>query len=175
MNSFTGVWVTFQSVEALSAAIHALRAKRIEPVVIHAPFNISGKHPPGNSPTPNLSQFALAGAVSGTFGSLLLMVTMSLEWIQPLSAKPIVSLLTMVPLAFELSIFSAVLFILLGLVVVSATKKNQTNLPTSQDYKGYSRFTRDRFGLVVACDASGISELKDLFSELQAEEVFIEK
>lgn len=175
MNSFTGLWATFNSLEHLLDSIDALKEKEIEPVTVHAPFNISGKIKIDRSTGLTLGHFTLAGAIVGTLASLYLIHKMSIEWIQPLSAKPIVSLITTIPIAFEVTIFMAVISLLIGILVLGVLTNRQKSFPKSEEYRNYKRFSRDRFGLVLACKETEIPALNDLLIDHQAEEVFIEK
>ena len=175
MKSFTGIWATFESLDHLLASIRALKAKDIKPVRVHAPFNISGKVSLDRAMKPELSHFALTGAVLGAVGSFYLIRKMSIEWIQPLSSKPIVSLLTMIPIAFEMAVLLAVIFLLIGILTLGVLTNRQKSFPKSEEYKNYTRFSRDRFGLVLACKETEMPALNDLLIDHQAEEVFIEK
>ena len=175
MASFKGIWATFYSLDHLLASINSLKEKGVEPVTVHAPFNISKKLSTDPPTKLKLNHFALLGALLGTIGSFYLIQKMSIEWIQPLSAKPIVSFLTTMPIAFEVTILMAVVFILVGLLVLKTKNTSRMPLPNSEEYKNYTRFSRDRFGLVLACKESEIPALKNLLNDHQAEEVFIEK
>ena len=175
MKAFTGIWATFDSLDYLLASIDALKEKDIRPAIIHAPFNISGKVKLDHTAKPELSHFALTGSVLGAVGSFYLIWKMSVEWIQPLSAKPIVSILTMIPIAFEVTILLAVVFILIGILALGRNITRRTPTPKSEEYRNYTRFTKDRFGLVLACEEAEISDLKMLLNHHQAEEVFVEK
>ncbi len=175
MKSFTGIWATFSTLDHLLASIDALKEKDLEPETVHAPFNISEKLNSDHSKGLGLGHFTLTGAILGAFGSFYLILIMSVEWIQPLSAKPIFSLLTTIPIAFELTILFAVIFLLVGILVLGIKANWRMPLPASEAYKTYKRFSRDRFGLVLACNEAEISALKSLLQNHHAEEVFIEK
>jgi hypothetical protein len=99
---------------------------------------------------------------------------MALDWILPVSGKPIVSVPIMGPIAFELSVLMAIYFTMgaIFLMILRDTWKHP--VPQSRKYKNYDRFMRDRFGIVVACGNDDLEKLEYIFKKHQAEEVNLE-
>ncbi len=172
---FTGIWATFMAIENFKDSLADLQEKSDCHVTVHSPFLVTGIESFIKPSRNYLNLYSVAGALLGALVSICLVVQTSLAWIQPLSAKPIVSILTFVPVVFEVTIFSTVFFTLVGIALLTIRNSLATALPKSNKYKTYKRFTRDRFGIVVFCEVGMISELKKIFHNHQAEEIFIEE
>jgi hypothetical protein len=174
MRRFTGIWATFKSIGDVNSALTALSDVKTDQLTIHSPYTEllpeSQLLWSGN----NLKYFSLAGGIIGVLLSLYMIVNLELTWIRPLSAKPILSPLTMVPVAFEMTILAVVIFTLVGIVMLTVADRFLNPLPGSDAYLTYRRFTRDRFGIVVLCKESVIPSVKQIVTNHQAVEVFVE-
>lgn len=175
MKRFIGVWATFSNFADLDSVVSALSDVNTDHVVVHTPFSdaSSDSLPFGSNNT--LKYFSLIGAVFGAVLAGYFSFRVELTWIRPLSAKPILAPLTMVPVVFELAILSAVLFTVGGIALNSIIDRFMNPLPQSDGYLTYRRFTRDRFGIVIRCRENLIPVVHRIIVENQPEEVFIEK
>jgi len=171
---FLGAWATFEYLDDTCAAIQELKTEGFDQITTHTPCpRHEIDHALGN-PQSRVPFATLAGAFVG-FGLAVLIITkMALDWILPVSGKPIVSVPIMGPIAFELSVLVAIYFTMgaMFLMIIFDTWKHP--VPKSSKYKGYNRFMRDRFGIVVACGTHDLDKIENIFKKHQAEEVNLE-
>lgn len=114
--------------------------------------------------------FGLGGLAIAT----TMVAWMSLQWVLPVSGKPIVSVYPMVVITFELIILFGVFGTLAGMLLLGKKSSFKTKLPKSKTYKLYSRFSQDRFGIVVQCDEKSLSKVSEIMRSNLAEEVHSE-
>ena len=76
-------------------------------------------------------------------------------------------------IGFEMTILHAAIFTLLGLTILIIFDSLKNPIPKAA--REYLRFQRDRFGIVVRCEASQYALYEDLLKKYQAEEVYVEK
>ncbi len=171
---FIGVWATFEYLDDTCAAIKELKNAGYDQITTHAPCaRHEIDHALGN-PQSRVPFATLAGAFVG-FGLAVLIITkMALDWILPVSGKPILSVPNMVPIAFELSVLVAIYFTMgaMFLMILKDTWKHP--VPKSRKYKNYDRFMRDRFGIVVPCRTHDLEKIENILKKHQAEEVNLE-
>ncbi len=171
---FSGAWATFEYLDDTCAAIKELRSEGFDRITTHAPCaRHEIDHALGN-PQSRVPFATLAGAFLG-FGLAVLIITkMGLDWILPVSGKPIVAVPPMGPIAFELSVLLSIYFTIgaIFLLIVWDTWKHP--VPKSSKYKNYDRFMRDRFGIVVDCGNGDVKKIENIFKKHQAEEVNLE-
>jgi len=172
---FSGAWAIFEYLDDTCAAIKELKNAGFDQITTHAPCpRHEIDHALGNPQSRVPSFAALAGAFLG-FGLAVLIITkMALDWILPVSAKPILSVPNIVPVAFELALLVAIYFTMGAMFLMILRDTLRHSVPTSRKYKDYDRFMRDRFGIVVACGNDDLEKLKDILKKHQAEEVNLE-
>jgi hypothetical protein len=171
---FLGAWATFEYLDDTCAAIKALKNEGFDQITTHAPCpRHEIDHALGN-PQSHVPFATLAGAFAG-FGLAVLIVTkMALDWILPVSGKPIVSVPIMGPIAFELSVLVSIYFTIGGMFLLILRDSWKHPVPKSSKYKDYDRFMRDRFGIVVAGGDDDLEKLESILKKHQAEEVNLE-
>ena len=170
-NAFTGVWGTFEFLDDMCSAIKDLRSAGFTRLTTHAPCpRHEIDHALGN-PQSRVPFWTLTGMFVGFGLAVLIIVVMSLDWIIPVSAKPIVSVPIMGPVVFELSVIMAIYFTMLGTVLLIMKDAAKHPIPASTDYRQYNRFMRDRFGVVVPCSQGDLEKVESIFKKYQAEEV----
>ena len=171
---FSGAWATFEYLDDTCAAIKELKNEGFNQITTHAPCpRHEIDHALGN-PQSRVPFATLAGAALG-FGLAVLIITkMGLDWILPVSGKPIISVPIMGPIAFELSVLLSIYFTMgaIFLMIVWDTWKHPA--PKSRKYRDYDRFMRDRFGIVVACGNDDLKKIENILKNHQAEEVTLE-
>ena len=98
---FTGAWAAFEFLDDTCAAIKELKTAGFDQITTHAPCpRHEIDHALGN-PQSRVPFATLAGAFLG-FGLAVLIITkMALDWILPVSGKPIVSVPIMGPIALK--------------------------------------------------------------------------
>jgi molybdopterin-containing oxidoreductase family membrane subunit len=172
--NFSGVWATFEYLDDTCAAIKELRSAGFSQITTHTPCaRHEIDHALGN-PQSRVPFATLAGAFVGFCLAVLILTKMALDWILPVSAKPIVSVPIMGPIAFELSVLMAIFFTMGGIVLLILRDTLKHPVPKSRKYKDYDRFMRDRFGIVVACGNEDLEKLENIFKKHLAEEVNLE-
>lgn len=171
---FTGSWAVFDNENDTLKTVEALRQQGYQSITIHSPYPLPEKRLFATDPKNPIALLTLIGAVAGFIIAILFMAWSALDWIIPLSAKPIISIPVMIPVAFEVTILSAVLMMLLALISCITVSHFRYPKPFSQKYQNYCRFTDDRFGIVVPCSEEQFSALENLFRNNNAEEVEIE-
>jgi molybdopterin-containing oxidoreductase family membrane subunit len=105
------------------------------------------------------------GALTGTASGFALTIWTALKWNLITGGKPVVSIPPFVVIAFELTILLGGLCTLLGLFVTA-------QLPSLRMSPRYDpRFSADRFGVEVTCDAAERRVVEDVLRSAGAEEV----
>jgi hypothetical protein len=171
---FSGAWAAFEFLDDACAAIKELKTAGFDQITTHAPCpRHEIDHALGN-PQSRVPFATLAGAFVG-FGLAVLVITkMALDWILPMSGKPIVSVPNMGPIAFELSVLVAIYFTMGAMFLMILWDTWKHPVPKSRKYKAYDRFMRDRFGIVVACGSDDLEKVENILIKHQAEEVNLE-
>jgi hypothetical protein len=171
---FSGAWATFEYLDDTCAAIKELKTEGFDQITTHTPCaRHEIDHALGN-PQSRVPFATLAGAFVGFSLAVLIMTKMALDWILPVSGKPIVSVPIMGPVVFELSVLMAIYFTMGAIVLLILLDTWKHPVPKSSKYKSYDRFMRDRFGIVVACGNQDMAKLENIFKKHQAEEVNLE-
>ena len=96
---------------------------------------------------------------------------MSLDWVLPVSNKPIVSLLPYTIIAFEMMVLLSAYGTIAGIIVLAFLETRKYTFPQSSKFKNYDRFTHDRFGLVVRCEKEELVKLEKIIKKHQPEEI----
>lgn len=174
-NTFTGGWATFTNQGNTLSAIDQLSQQGYRSFTVHSPYPLPESADPQSASSINpIAAATFVGGITGCASAFLFMVWSTLDWILPLSAKPIVSIPVMIPIAFEVTVLSAIVTMILTLVTCITVNHFKHPKPASLKFKNYHRFTDDRFGIVVPCQKNDLSALEAIFKEHQAEEVEIE-
>ncbi|OGG98936.1 MAG: hypothetical protein A2600_06155 [Candidatus Lambdaproteobacteria bacterium RIFOXYD1_FULL_56_27] len=168
---FSGVWATYEFLDDFCGAIRELRDSGFQRLTTLAPCpRHEIDHALGN-PQSRVPFFTLAGMFCGFSLAFTLMTFMSLDWILPVSGKPIVSFPIMGPVLFELSVLCAVWFTLISMIGLILNDLRKHGMPGSKQWKSYRRFTRDRFGLIVPCTQHDLDKVEGILNKFSAEEV----
>lgn len=123
-------------------------------------------------PTPSpVRIYSLVGAVTGTLAGLALAILAGL-WMEPMAfrvgGKPVVAWPAYFVIGFEVTVLLGAIATLLGFLI-------HAWLPRCTVRQSYDpRFTKDRFGVFVPCDASRWDEVKQALEQTGAEEVRFE-
>ncbi len=168
---FSGVWATFEYLDDTCNSIKELRKEGYRQLTTHTPCpRHEIDHALGN-PQSSIPWFTLFGMFCGSTLAVVIMVFMTLDWVLPVSGKPVISVPSMGPIFFELSVICAIWITLFGTVGLILKDTFGTPRPTSKRYKGYDRFMRDRFGVVVPCSEHDYEKVEAIMNRYQAEEV----
>lgn len=131
------------------------------PVPVH---EISAVASPERSPICYLTG---TGALTGLAFGFALCILTALDWPLRTSAKDIISVPAYVPVGYECTI-------LFGALVTLVSLFHFCRIPDIFRAPGYDpRFSQDKFGVVVSCDANEIEEVKAKLLKHGAEEVVV--
>jgi hypothetical protein len=115
--------------------------------------------------TSSIQYFTFVGGAVGALFGLALATYAHLQWHLITSGKPVLAWIPFFVIAFECCILFGVLSTLLGLSIM-------TRLPRFRLSDAYdSRFSQDRFGILVSCDEAEQETVLKLLTEAGAEEV----
>jgi hypothetical protein len=115
--------------------------------------------------TSSIRYFTFVGGAVGALFGLALPTYAHLQWHLITSGKPLLAWIPFFVIAFECCILFGVLSTLLGLSIM-------TRLPRFRLSDAYdSRFSQDRFGILVSCDEAEQETVLKLLMEAGAEEV----
>jgi len=167
---FKGVWGSFEYIDEAAAVIRAVRAEGKEFSVL-APFYHHELHAAMGHPQSRLPFLSLTFGALGIFFGYAMTSWMSLDWVLPVSSKPIVSIPPFTIFAFELMVLLGGTSSAAGIALFSIFSQFRQRLPRSKAFKAYNRFSRDRFGVAVACEAAEADKVEKLMRQHSAEEV----
>ena len=95
------------------------------------------------------------------------------DWVLPVSGKPILAIPPFTIIGFELTILFTTIHTLAGIAILGII--DSFRFPIPRGAKKFPRFQRDRFGIVVRCDAEKMEQFEAIMKNNGAEEVHIEK
>jgi len=167
---FTGVWGTFEHIDEACAVIGALRGEGREYSVMSPFYHHELHHAMGN-PASRVPFITLCFGAMGIFFGYALPSWTALDWVLPVSSKPIVSLPPFTIFGFELMVLLGGISTAVGIGVLSVISLSRKCLPRSTRFKGYTRFSRDRFGVIVRCEQGAAGQIEQLMRQHSAEEV----
>jgi molybdopterin-containing oxidoreductase family membrane subunit len=172
MSKFTGVWAIFEYLDETTETIEQVRKQGVQPTVLMPCPRHEIVYALGN-PSTIVPWIALAfGALGCLIGYSLPAWTAS-DWVLPVSGKPIVAIPPFTIIGFEMTILFTAIHTLAGLAILGIIDSFRFPIPNSA--KKYTRFQRDRFGVVVRCDEARIDEFEAIMKKNGAEEVHVEK
>ena len=168
MNDKVAVIGIYDTVEAVRAAVTALREAGFKDAVLYSPLNSDELQVEPGPVDSSIGFLAFGGAAAGAAAGLLLTIGTSIQWPLMTGGQPIISLPPFFVISFELTILFGVLATMLGLFWgIHRSKSN----PKFYD----SRFSVGRFGVYVACEQDRVDVVRRLLSTAGAEEVRDEK
>lgn len=169
--SFTGMWATYEFLDDLCSAISELRRAGFSHLTTHAPCPRHEIDHALGDPQSRVPFGTLVGMFVGFALAVIIMIGMSMEWLIPVSGKPIVGVPIMGPVAFELTVLTAIYFTMITMIVLIIRDTSKHPVPKSKEYKDYNRFMRDRFGVVIPCTEEEYTQVETIITRYQAEEV----
>lgn len=172
MSKFTGVWGIFENLDEMTDAIEDVRENGIRPTTLSPCPRHEIEHALGK-------QYTFVPWIALAFGALGCLIGYSFpawtasDWVLPVSGKPILTIPAFTIIGFELTILFAAIHTLAGLTILGFI--DTLRFPIPKGAKKYTRFQRDRFGVVVRCDESRLNEFETIMKNHGAEEVHVEK
>lgn len=165
MSSQVQLQAIFAYLDDLLRALRALKDRQLDIQAVHSPApnpEIAALMAEKASP---VRYITLTGGVLGIVAGFSLSVYTAMQWRFVVSGKPPVPVVPYVIESFEFCILFAVLFNVLGLLLL--TRLPKLNLPASYD----PRVTEDRYSVLVSCPATEREAVDRLLLENGAEEV----
>lgn len=171
---FEGLWATFEYLDDFCDVIKALRKEGFKDLTTHSPFPRHEVFEALGNPQSRVPFITLGFGAMGVIIAYTMASWMTLDWVLPVSSKPLVSIPPFTIIAFELMILLSAYGTLTGIVVLALRETLKKGFPQSAEYRGYNRFSGDRFGLVVRCATADFDAVKTKLNEFQAEVIYEE-
>lgn len=155
----------FDSGAKAAEAIHAIRRWQLGDIVVYGPTPdhlIDKALDVGVSP---VRLFVLAGALLGCFAGFALPIYTVLDWPFITGGKPLISIPPFVVIAFELTILFSAIAGVIGFLVLSGLPRFGPARMSDP------RFTNDRYGITVTCDATKEGRVRACLEQAGAEQV----
>jgi molybdopterin-containing oxidoreductase family membrane subunit len=167
---FKGIWASFAHVDEAAAVVHRLQHEGrkysvLSPCPRHEFYDAMGR------PQSRLPWITLVFGGLGIFFGYGFPSWTALDWVLPVSQKPIVGIPAFTIIAFELMVLLGGISTALASVLFGHLELFRQRLPASSRFKGYGRFSNDRFGIVVSCEEGEATSMETLMREHSAEEV----
>ena len=168
--TFKGVWGTFPYLDETAHVVEKLQEDGRKYDVI-APCPRHEIHHAMGLPQSRLPFITLVFGALGIFFGFGFPSWVSLDWVLPVSQKPIVSIPAFTVIGFELMVLLGGISTAIGIFVLGFISLAKMPWPKSQQFKSYDRFSVDRFGVIVSCDEKEAAEIEKLMKAHSAEEV----
>lgn len=167
---FNGVWGSFEYMDEVCAVIHTLQEGGRDYSVM-SPFPHHELEHAMGEPQSRIPYVTLLFGGVGIFFGFALTSWMSLDWVLPVSAKPIVSIPAYTIFAFELMVLLGGVSTAVAIFLMGKMDLSRKALPGSAKFRGYTRFSNDRFGVVVRCGQEEADAVEKLMRDHNVEEV----
>lgn len=167
---FKGVWGSFAYLDETATVVEKLREENknysvISPCPRHELYDAMGR------PQSRLPWITLFFAGLGLFFGYALPTWTALDWVLPVSQKPIVGLPAFTIFGFELMVLLGGISTAVAIFLMGGYDLIRNRMPTSDQFKQYNRFSNDRFGVVVRCEEADAGPVEQLMRDHSAEEV----
>ncbi len=173
-HKFEGIWASFAYLDETVACIKALRQKGSRPSVLSPCPRHELEHALG-SPQSKLPFITLVFGAMGLFFGYGLPTWTAMDWVLPVSSKPIISIPAFSIIGFELMVLLSGLATAVGIFLLGYISLRKQPLPRSEEFLNYGRFSLDRFGVAVPCEEAQLNNIKKLMLHHGAEKVVHEK
>ena len=171
---FCGFWASFQYLDDLCDAIYELREGNFKELTTLSPCPRHEILEALGDPQSRVPFFTLAFGFCGVVIAYTMASWMSLDWVLPVSGKPIISVPPFTIIAFELMVLLGAYGTMIGITTLAIRETRKNPFPRDKNYREYNRFTHDRFGLVVRCTSEELESVKKILDKYQPEEIHSE-
>lgn len=165
MHQPTTITAIFSHVDAVLAAVKALKQARLEPVTVYSPAPHHELSRALQLKPSRVRLFTLLGGIAGGISGFSLAVYAAVQWHLISGGRPVVAWIPFVVVAFEFTILLGVLCTVTGMLL--AARLPRLAIPDHYD----RRFTLDKFGVVIRCDSERRDEAAGLLMGAGAEEL----
>ena len=159
---------SFVEEEMCAQAIEQLRTAKIGDYRAFSPIPCHHIQHAIGLPSSPVRAFVLAAGITGVLTGLAVTIGTSWEWNLVAGGKPIISWPPFIIICFEL-------MILFGGITALLSFLGNARVPAFESARGYeSRFSADRFGIVVRCTEEDAATVEGVLKVAGAEEVMRE-
>ena len=167
---FNGVWGSFPYLDEAATVVETLRKEGkdlsvLSPCPRHELYDALGR------PSSRLPWITLVAGGLGIFFGFAFPIWTAMDWVLPVSQKPIVGIPAFTIIGFELMVLLGGMATAISIFLLGHFDLFRYRLPTSPAFKSYTRFSNDRFGVVVRCPESDAAAVEQLMREHSVEEV----
>ena len=167
---FKGVWGSFEMIDEASTVIESLHKEGKDYSVLAPCPRHELTHAMGEPQSPIPFITLIFGGLGIFFGFALTSWT-AMDWVLPVGAKPTVSIPPYTIFGFELMVLLGGVSTAIGIILLGFFDLYRKRMPASKKFKSYSRFSNDRFGVVVRCKESEAETVEKLMRSHNVEEV----
>ena len=165
MSETVEIIASFADEHDCARGIKVLRGAKPAEVRVFSPIPSHTIEHAIGKPKSRVRAFVLIGGILGVSSALALTIGTSWEWNLVVGGKPIVSWPPFIIICFELMVLFGGISAVLSFLV-------NARVPAFEIEKGYSsRFSEDRFGIVVQCGNDDRAGIETMLREAGAEEV----
>jgi hypothetical protein len=142
----TGVLGSFEHIDGASDAIRELKGSGFSDLTVYSAMHNHELEEAVGDPVSPVRLFTLTGGVLGCSAGFALALWMSRDWPLLTGGKPIATITPFVVIGFELTILTASLLSVIGIIVLSMRKSLK-----GRPY--HPRYSDDHIGVFVPCSA----------------------
>jgi hypothetical protein len=168
--TFNGVWGTFPYVDEAATVVETLR-KQGKDVSVLSPCPRHELMAALGHPQSKLPFITLFFGACGIFFGYGYPSWTAMDWVLPVSQKPIVGIPSFTIFGFELMVLLGGVSTAIGIFLLGHLDLLRKPMPRSEQFRGYTKFSVDRFGVVVRCPAGDADAVERLMRQHSAEEV----
>jgi Alternative complex III, ActD subunit len=167
---FKGVWASFAYLDEASQVVQRLHHDGrdfsvLSPCPRHELYAAMGE------PQSRLPWITLVFGGLGIFFGYGFPSWTALDWVLPVSQKPIVGIPAFTIIGFELMVLLGGISTAIAIMLLGHMQLLRERMPNSPAFKAQRRFSNDRFGVVVRCEEADAPAVEQLMREHSAEEV----
>lgn len=170
---FKGVWGSFEYMDETCTVIRNLREQGKDYSVL-SPFHHHELQAAMGDPQSRIPFITLVFGGLGIFFGYGYPSWTAMEWVLPVSMKPTVSIPAYTIIGFEMMVLLGGVSTVLGILIMGFFHLRREKLPKSSSFKNYSRFSNDRFGVVVRCEKDEADQVEKLMRSHSVEEIYRE-
>lgn len=170
---FAGIWATYENLDEAAAAIEALRKQGRDFSVLAPCPRHELSHAMGD-PQSKIPFLTLFFGAFGIFVGYAFPSWTAMDWVLPVSSKPIVGLPAFTIIGFEMMVLVGGVGTALSIFALGIVDLIRKPLPGSNRFRDYNRFSIDRFGVVVRCPPDQADAVEKVMKSHRAEEIFRE-
>ncbi|MDH4248264.1 MAG: DUF3341 domain-containing protein [Deltaproteobacteria bacterium] len=167
---FNGVWGVFPYLDEACVVVESLQSQGKDYSVL-SPCPRHEFHHAMGKPQSWIPWVTLVFGAMGIFFGYAVPTWTSMDWVLPVSQKPIVSIPAFTIIGFELMVLLGGVSTAISIFLIGFWDLYRKRLPSSKKFKAYNRFSIDRFGVVVRCPAGEADAVEKMMRAHSAEEV----